>query len=144
MDYMAIGKLRAGIESEYSLFKHISKFGVSVIWFSSFSAIATVVLFGKKLLNRFRESDRLLYELLVVWGIGSISWNFIMRQHSQVHAFTHLHSANYILFLTSLIFAWGTQTQKIPYGYLLVGHFLQSVVVIQLQIFEPFKRMLSH
>ncbi len=77
----------------YSLFKHSFKFFVSSLWFFGSFMIFACLYGGTKSKN----NNKTLFWVLL---FASLVWQFFMRQHAMVHAFTPRH-----LFLFTVIFS---------------------------------------
>lgn len=105
-DLTEIGRLRFGSHpvSNYSVLKHAGKLAIGTYWFVGMSPLILPVAAWPlwKKLFRQRMLNRQMLGLLVIWGIGAMSWPFLMRQHSEKHAWTYLHIANAILLFAAI------------------------------------------
>ena len=94
---------RAGIgaASGYSGVRHAGKFVAALPWFAGVPALLLAAAGARAVWLRARNQQHLV-AILALWGIGSLSWQLLMRQHALVHAFTYLHFANFVILVAAL------------------------------------------
>jgi hypothetical protein len=139
-DFFSIAQTRAavGVASEYSVFKHAAKFIVALSWFAGVPALILALTGGREVWRRCVRTDRTLLGLLIVWLIGSLSWQVLMRQHGLVHAFTYLHFGNFILLLAALSVAALQQKRPTFVLVCLIAQVLWAGSLIRSEIQRPF------
>ncbi len=138
-DLFSVARTRAAVggASEYSGVKHVGKFLAALPWFAGAPALLLVTVGARAVWLRAR-TDRRLLGILVLWGIGSSSWQFLMRQHGLVHAFTYLHFGNFIVLMAALAAGVLHEKRASFVTLCLLAQWLWAGSLIRSEIVQPF------
>jgi hypothetical protein len=138
-DLLSVARVRGGVDaaSGYSAGKHAVKFLVALPWFAGVPALL-LVLAGARAVGSRAAADRDLLAVLALWGIGSLSWQLLMRQHSLVHAFTYLHFANFLVLVAALAAALLHERRAGFVALCLTLQWLWAGSLIRSEIVQPF------
>jgi hypothetical protein len=124
----------------YSLGRHLGRFAVATAWLSGFAAPLLIGLDLHDRARRKREAWNSTSTLFVLWGLGSLSFQFLMPQAALFHAATSLHPANFILLWGALAAArlWPTRPKAV--AAILALQLLSGGVLWATEIGIPFLR----
>jgi len=138
-DLASAARQRAAIggASEYSAVRHAGKFVAALPWFAGAPALILVAAGARALWSRAR-AVRHLPAILVLWGIGSLCWQLLMREHALVHAFTYLHFANFLVLVAALAAAVLHERRASFVTLCLIAQCLWAGSLIRSEIAEPF------
>lgn len=97
-DFYGRARFRAGLGQRYpySFWTHLARFSVAMVWLSGLAA-PLLIWFNRRLPLSSETRNPQIVTLFWLWGIGSVSWQFLMPQAAMFHAYTVLHPANFVL-----------------------------------------------
>jgi hypothetical protein len=138
-DLFSVARVRGAVDaaSGYSAGKHAVKFLVALPWFAGVPVLLLVLVGARAVWSR-AAADRRLLAILALWGIGSLSWQLLMRQHALVHAFTYLHFANFLVLVAALAAAVLHERRAGFVTLCLIGQWLWAGSLIRSEIVQPF------
>lgn len=87
----------------YSALTHLARAGVATLWLSGPSVPLLILLSWQRSRLSVLVSGSRLKGLFVLWGVGSVSFQFLMPQAAMYHAYTCLHPANFLIFWAALV-----------------------------------------
>lgn len=80
----------------YSAIKHVVKYFLGIQWFFTLPALAIAAV-GWILALKKTTQRRFWIGTFIASSLGGLFWQFFMRQHSMVHAFTYRHLGIFII-----------------------------------------------
>lgn len=129
-------------EMTYHFFKHAAKFGFGLLWFVGIPALLMLAATFRKTFGLLKE-NKTAAQFLLLWGLGSLSWQFLMPQNAMIHAYTQIEFANFLFFGTALgaILFWEEKAKILFPLLILFG--IGAGAKIKSEIFQPFLRETS-
>ncbi|MDO8527709.1 MAG: hypothetical protein Q7T03_08490 [Deltaproteobacteria bacterium] len=127
----------AVVEMSYSFAKHLAKIFFGLLWFAGLSAILIIgVCFSN--LRDIAKQNRLLFQFLALWGLASISWQFLMPQNAMVHAYSQMHIADFILLTAAICAVLCWREKKSAIIALMLIYCVGAGLFIKSELFLPF------
>lgn len=137
-DLLSIASTRAAVDGQtyYSFTQHAAKFLLSLPWFTGVAALIAAVIGYNEIRKRFARQKAIL-GFFLFWAIGSLNWQFVMRQHALVHAFTYAHFASFLLFLGALGLLLIRKQKPALFTVLFSLQLIQGGTVVRSEIIAP-------